>query len=371
MSTAIDVDLQAVVVDTHGRIIDAAYYNNMKACGGKAIVHTGDEGRDAHDQGQEKVRLTLPLMPETVHMVLFLVCSFNGSPLQDVPRAELTFELARPEKRTISEAGINVAASGLLAAALVRQQGSPSWQLRPVGVALPGARHFMDCLQELNLVIVQEIPTANRRQKVAFAMEKGQNLDLGASHEEIVLGLGWDVSRGEVDLDAAAVLFNSEGQVLESVFFGNLSSNGEHSLPGAVRHSGDNLTGEGDGDDEQITVDLCRLGEAVTELFFCIHIYSKSESGQPKTFKDVANPYCRVVENSSGEELCRYTLAEAGSCSGLVIARLRRGPDGRFGFNALGLPSKGTMYKDSFEDMRKISRVQPRQLQQMGSGIFR
>merc|ERR1712178_358370 len=143
-------------------------------------------------------------------------------------------------------------------------------------------------------------------------MEKGEVLDFGSSLREVTLGLGWDVDQGEVDLDASAIVFDHSGQVLESIFFGNLKSAGEHSQHGAVEHKGDNLTGEGDGDDEQITVRLDALGASVMEVFFCIHIYTKGRDGRPKTFRDVANPYCRVVDSVRGDELCRFMLREAG-----------------------------------------------------------
>lgn len=303
-------------------------------------------------------------------MVLFLTNCFSGGLLRDVHGATLTFEQARPSQAVLGQAPITADSTGLLAAALVRRRGGSSWDLRPVALPLPNARHFMDCLQELNSYIVSEIPTANRRQKVAFAMEKGQVMDFGTSLDSVTLGLGWDVGQISMDLDASAILFNQAGEVLESIFFGNLRSCGPHSAPGAVQHSGDSITGEGEGDDEQITVRLTQLGEAVKDVFFCIHSYSKDDAGRPRTFKDVANPYCRVVEGTGREELCRYTLSDAGDRSGLIIARLRRGADGRFGFNALGLPSRGTMYKDSIEDMKKLCQVDPRTLQRMGSKIL-
>merc|ERR1712232_505068 len=132
------------------------------------------------------------------------------------------------------------------------------------------------------------------------------------------------------------------------------------------------MGGEGDGDDEQITVRLNALGPTVRDVFFSIHIYTKGRGGKPKTFKDVANPYCRVVEGSaSGEELCRYMLSEGRDQSGLVIARLRRGLDGRFGFNALGEPSQGTMYKDSIPDMKRMCAIDPRAMQAMSARALR
>mmetsp|Transcript_128035 Transcript_128035/g.410267 ORF Transcript_128035/g.410267 Transcript_128035/m.410267 type:complete len:391 (-) Transcript_128035:315-1487(-) len=364
-----DADLQAVIVDRGGRIVDAVYYNNVRACGGRAAVHTGDEGGRAGAGGREEVRFALGELSAEVHMILILACSFTaGATLRDAPGANLTVESLGPDAGRLWDAQVDLPFAGYLAALVARRQSG--WEFRIIGEPLQEARHFMDCLPELNKHIVAEIPTANRRQKIAFAMEKGSNLDLGASQQSIVLGLGWDVDQGKVDLDASAILLDAQGSVLESMFFGNLRSSGAHSAPGAVEHSGDNLTGEGAGDDEQIVVRLDALGPSVRDVFFCIHVYSKVDDGDgpPKTFRDVANPYCRVVEEGqSGQELCRYTLHEADNCTGVVIARLRRADEtGRFGFNALGAPSRGSMYKDSIPDIQRLSSMNPRQLQQLG-----
>lgn len=365
-AAAADADLQAVVVDRTGRIIDAAYYNNLKACGGRALVHTGDEGGQVGGGGLEEVRLHLGIMPSEVQMVFFLACCFSAGALRDVPGIQLAFELEKPTRHALTEVQLGLPCRGLLAAVLVRNSGN-GWSLRGIGEQFVDAHHFMDCLPELNAHIVREIPTANKRQKVAFAMEKGANFDLGRSMQCVRLGLGWDVDRDGVDLDASAILLDSVGTVLESVFFGNLRSRGPHSSEGAVQHSGDNLTGEGDDDDEQIVVHLDALGQQVSDVYFCIHVYSKGDDGRAKSFRDVKNPYCRVVDAAFGEELCRYTLHDAGSCTGLIIARLRRMPDGRFAFHALGQPSVGTMYKDSFSDVKRLSAVDPRDLQMAGA----
>merc|ERR1712187_454984 len=102
-----------------------------------------------------------------------------------------------------------------------------------------------------------------------MGMEKGSVLDLPKELAGITVGLGWDVDQGEVDLDVSAVILDARGKDLEAVFFGRLESD-EH----GIRHSGDNLTGEGDGDDEQIIVSLNSIGPEVHQVFFCINIYS-------------------------------------------------------------------------------------------------
>merc|ERR1711937_300176 len=165
----------------------------------------------------------------------------------------------------------------------------------------------MDVLPQLSGIIRRFLPHAPQRQKVAFTMEKGGVLDLPQSLGQITVGLGWDVDEGEVDLDVSAVLMDSNGNDLEAVFFGRLESE-EH----GIQHSGDNLTGEGEGDDEQIVVNLDRIGPRCHQVFFVVNIYTPS-----KSFRQVAEPFCRIVDNSSGSELCRYALRDAGSESGL------------------------------------------------------
>jgi len=371
-----DVDLQAVVVDNMGRIVDAAYYNNMKACGGKALTHSGDESGGKGRTNQEEVRVTLGKMPSSVRMVLVVACCFNGTAIKDAGNATLSLEQMAPSRTSRGSLNLVASSSGLLVASLKRKDSdnsSSAWVSTPLQKAMHGC-HFMDCLDGINEYIASVIPGTNRRQKVAFAMDKGDVVEFGTSLTSITLGLGWDVDKGEIDLDASAVLLDESGTVLESIFFGNLQTSKSHSKPGAVRHSGDNLTGAGDGDDERIYVQLESLGPTVHNVFFCIHVYSKGRGGRPKTFSCVAAPYCRVVEGCNeqeGEELCRFTLTEAGNESGLIIARLLRGADGRWGFHALGAPSGGTMYKDAFPEIQRLAKMNVHEMQRSSTKLFK
>merc|ERR1711988_376087 len=208
-------------------------------------------------------------------------------------------------------------------------------------------RHFMDILPNLSGVIRQILPQAPARQKVAFAMEKGGVLDLPQNLGQITVGLGWDVDDGECDLDVSAVLMDRDGKDVETVFFGRLESE-EH----GIQHTGDNLTGEGDGDDEQIIVNLDQIGDSIQQIFFVVNIYTPH-----RTFMQVAEPFCRVVDNASGAELCRYALRDAGGESGLIIARIAREAGARWGFHALGLPCRGRTYKDSTAQIRAACKV--------------
>merc|ERR1712057_59796 len=219
--------------------------------------------------------------------------------------------------------------------------------MRVVNESVRQGRHFMDILPQLSSVIRTFLPHAPAKQKVAFAMEKGGVLDLPAGLGQITVGLGWDVDEGECDLDVSAVLMDRDGRNVESVFFGRLESE-EH----GIQHTGDNLTGEGEGDDEQILVNLDQIGQAIQQVFFVVNIYTPH-----RTFMQVAEPFCRVLDNSSGAELCRYALRDAGSESGLIIARIAREAGGRWGFHALGLPCRGRTYKDSTPQLRAACNV--------------
>eukprot|EP00916_Digyalum_oweni_P018300 GHVL01030708.1.p1 GENE.GHVL01030708.1~~GHVL01030708.1.p1 ORF type:complete len:324 (+),score=67.67 GHVL01030708.1:861-1832(+) len=216
-------------------------------------------------------------------------------------------------------------------------------------------QHFMDILPTLSEIIRKVIPTAPTRQKVCFSMNKGGVMDFGTSSRGQVMmcGLGWDTTMGEMDLDTSAVLMDQNGNVVEAVFFSNLKA-----TCARITHSGDNTTGDGTGDDEQITLELSTVPDTVAMIFLLITIYTPN-----RTFTNVANPYCRVVETSTGQELCRYKLQDAGAFNSVIIGRFAKAPrSGGWGFHALGVPANGRTWKDCVPEMSKLLRVNTNQL---------
>lgn len=339
----VDIDLQCVVVDTAGVIIDCAYYNNLKAV--KAITHSGDEAHGKPNGIEEIVWVNMRKLPPNVAVLVFVVAAYSGGYLKDVNNGQLhVFEDKETNEMALFE--MERSAKSVDVVGAMFRQGS-SWKMRIIDEPAQEGQHFMDILPLLSDTIRLFIPNAPKRQKVAFAMEKGGVLDLPTDLARITVGLGWDVDEGEVDLDVSAVLLDQSGNDLEAVFFGRLESE-EH----GIQHTGDNLTGEGEGDDEQILVGLEAIGPQVHQIFFVVNIYTPQ-----KTFHQVAEPYCRVVDNSSGSELCRYALRDAGGESGLIVSKLQREAGGRWGFHALGLPCRGRTYKDSLPFIRQASKV--------------
>ncbi len=155
--------------------------------------------------------------------------------------------------------------------------------------------------------------------KGRVSLTKGQSVSLvktGAPPlTRVRMGLGWDpAQRGRtIDLDASCILFDERGKDVDKVWF--MSKKGAR---GAVRHSGDNLTGQGDGDDETIAVDLSALPPTVVTLIFTVNSFQ----GQP--FTEVRNAYCRLYDDLTGQELVRFDLSESKPSTGLVMCRVQR-----------------------------------------------
>ncbi|WP_435610832.1 TerD family protein [Streptomyces sp. C10-9-1] len=144
---------------------------------------------------------------------------------------------------------------------------------------------------------------------------------------QVKMGLGWEPAfRGkDIDLDASVIAYGPRRNHLDSCYFGKLSI-----LNGAIKHSGDNLTGEGAGDDEVIVVDLGRLPADATGLVFTVNSFS----GQK--FTEVAKAYCRLIDAATGEELVRFDLTGAEPQTGVIMAKLIRQFSGEWEMTAMG-----------------------------------
>ena len=174
---------------------------------------------------------------------------------------------------------------------------------------------------------------------MGIMLKKGQKIDLtkgNKSLKKILVGLGWDTNKYDggydFDLDAAAFCCGDDDKVhedLDFIFYNNL----KHET-GAIEHLGDNLTGEGEGDDEQILVDLSLIPSRITRINFTVTIHEADERGQ--NFGLVSNAYVRVLNQENDEELLRYDLGEDFSVeTAIVVAQLYK-HNGEWKFNAIG-----------------------------------
>lgn len=172
-----------------------------------------------------------------------------------------------------------------------------------------------------------------------ISLSKGQKVSLTKGNpglKKVVVGLGWDVNAfdtgGNFDLDAAAFLLTDSGKVSKPedfVFYGNLTH-----PSGSVQHMGDNLTGEGDGDDEQIKVDLSTIPAEITKITFTVTIYDAEQRHQ--NFGQVNNAFIRIYNEETGEEILRYDLGEDFSIETAAVFGELYKNNGEWKFNAIG-----------------------------------
>ena len=173
---------------------------------------------------------------------------------------------------------------------------------------------------------------------MAISLTKGGNVNLSKEAPNLTnmaVGLGWNprATDGQAfDLDAIAFLVNESGKVradADFIFFNNLKSS-----DGSVEHTGDNRTGEGDGDDEVIKVDLSKVPADVSKVVFCAVIYDGQARNQ--NFGQVANAYIRIVNTQGGAEVARYDLSEDSSTETAMIFGELYKKNGEWKFRAVG-----------------------------------
>lgn len=161
-------------------------------------------------------------------------------------------------------------------------------------------------------------------------------LDSGISGALTIVGagLGWDIQRYDggnaFDLDASAFILGSNGKCRNQndfIYYGHLEGD-------SVKHLGDNLTGEGDGDDEQITIDLQKLPMDVTKIAITVTIYEAEKRNQ--NFGQVENAFIRVFDTVSGKEFIRYDLSEDFSIETAIVVGEFYKNNGEWKFNAIG-----------------------------------
>ncbi len=178
-------------------------------------------------------------------------------------------------------------------------------------------------------------------------LQKGQKISLdkeaGGGLSRIVMGVGWDAAKGKsgilgglfggggdsIDLDASCLIFNEGGTLLDTVWFRQLRSK-----DGSIQHSGDNRTGEGEGDDEQIHVDLSGVPANAKSLVFTVNNFTGQD------FSKVENAYCRILDGSSDQEIARYDLSCQGSHTAMIMVKVYR-HNAEWKMHAIGEVGKG------------------------------
>lgn len=202
---------------------------------------------------------------------------------------------------------------------------------------------------------------------MAVNLQKGQKVDLtkgNAGLTGVMVGLGWDEAQLQgskggffsklksqpqlqaIDCDASAILCNANGKAIDCIYFGNLRHKSN-----AIIHQGDNLTGEGDGDDEQIFVNLPQVPSEIEKIVFVVNIYDARVKRQH--FGMIQNAFIRLVDMQKNTEICRFNLSENyDNMTGLIVGEIYR-YKGEWKFNAVGQPVAEASRLDALINMYK------------------
>jgi stress response protein SCP2 len=358
-----DVDVSALLLATTGKVrsdADFVFYNQPVHASG-AVRH---EGKQTAGMGlvRDAVIVDLTRVEPAIDRVA-LAASADGGTFGQVPGLQLVLLDATGAESVRFDVVGEGSETAMVAGELYRRAGA--WKFRAVGQGyasgLAGlATDFGISVEEEPKVppapavrptptvrpapTVPPTPPAPPPSRPSPAPPARVNLDKGRVNlrknetvslvktgapplTRIRMGLGWDpAGRGRsIDLDASCIAFDATGRKREIVWFSHLQEFG-----GALRHTGDNLTGEGEGDDEQILVDLAALPFDITALVFTVNSFS----GQK--FTEVARAHCRLVDDLTGAELVRFELSDTRASTGVIMATLVRGSDGVWVMRAVG-----------------------------------
>lgn len=198
---------------------------------------------------------------------------------------------------------------------------------------------------------------------MSINLKKGQKIDLKKSNpglSEIKVGLGWDPVKqsggflkslfgsgsADIDCDASIFLLDKDSNPIDLVYFGNLRTRND-----SIIHTGDNLTGDGDGDDEVILVDLERISDRVDKLLFVVNIYDCIRRKQH--FGMIENAYIRIIDVKGRSEIARYNLSDDyNSKTALVVGEIYR-YNGTWKFSAIGEGTNDTGLSDMKKNLER------------------
>jgi stress response protein SCP2 len=343
-----DVDASALLVTESGKVRsddDFVFYNQPTHPSG-AVAHAG-KSAPASGAATDTLTVDLTRLPSDITGVA-LAASADGGTFGQVPGLHLTLldadsgaELARFEDMRASTE------TAFVVGELYLRNGA--WKFRAVGQGwasgLAGlATDYGISVEEPAAPAAPPTPAPPppapagpvNLDKGLVSLKKGDRVSLtktGAGPlSKVILGLGWDPAKEgkNIDLDASVIAFDASLRPAAIVYFSD-----REAFAGAIAHSGDNLTGEGEGDDEQIVVDLSRLPAHVEALVFTINSFM----GQK--FTEVSRAFCRLVDARTNAELVRYDLTDSQPATGVLMCSIIRAPGGTWEMRALGQFSDG------------------------------
>jgi len=326
----VDMDAQAVFFDGAGSVVDACYHNRTSIFDG-VVLHSGD-ALEVKPGDDETITIDLDKLPSNANIIAVLVTCFSKMDFGCVKSAKATLR-NQTDVLHILNFDLNKSSTAFAMCLLYRARDGV-WYVRDTTSypeAFGSGRNFQEASDLLDWMINLVLPPHIRSLYAlsygrSFNMVKGDKAGLPDNALTLKLGLGWQ-AREDCNVDGSCISLDIDGKIIDCVYHEVLSGSG-------ITHSGDDLTGEGEGDNEIITVKLTQLDKRVCQLVFLVMIYSEGMN-----FSDIFYAYVRLMAGPQMKELAFFPLSsyEGGNVRGtcLVFARLYRTSDG-WQFHAIG-----------------------------------
>ncbi|KRW98623.1 hypothetical protein PPERSA_02771 [Pseudocohnilembus persalinus] len=325
----VDLDLSCCFIDNIGGILDAVFYNKVESDGG-AVKHSGDQqDQTTNIQGvkqddfslMESITVDLDKIQNrgSIHNLSFIICSHNQQVFDQLNNVKL---FVKQGEKIIKEVKIDKLGqfTAYMPGFLYFSNQENTWYFYSEEQVGQG-KTFEDCQQLIYDAMTETgydggllAESENWKSgKNKFLLKKGQSIKIPqVFNSKVSLGLGWDAG---CDVDASVLMFDKNMEFQDIVYYHHLTDKFY-----AVKHTGDNLTGEGDGDDELLHMNLDKLPEDKVDSLWClINVYTNG-----KQFDDVRNPYARILINN--QEMARFNLAgnKDGLSNGCIVCTIQR-----------------------------------------------
>lgn len=352
----LDLDLQAVIVDANGQIVDAVYFNNSYALKG-AVQMANDQTTGESEGLDESIWVKINQLPESIKMVIFVVAAYSGGCLADAENGVLRI-CEGDLYHVVKEFPIEHSCAQADMVAMLLRDAQGIWTLQELTEPAENGSHFIDILEPMIGDHIRKfIKGAPAYQTVSFQMGKGSVVDLphASALKRAIIAIGGEMPKdcdADADIDVSAVFFSASGKALGAVDSDRLQMFG-------FRHTGDGSAGSSELDDEAIGVTMDEIPDCVSQIFILMTV-------KDGTFKNVAMAYARVTDHLC-TDLARFEFQGGIDEQGLVIGRFFRSPSRRWGFQAYGSFCKGPTWKEAQPELQALFSTPPH----IASGVRR
>ena len=298
----IDLDLSVILLTDSGQLIDAVYFNKT-ASDDVSVLHTGDERTGIKQGHDEKITINLEKVSRGTKVFAVCITSASGQSFQKIETAEVNISVDKMPLISMN-CGWQGDFHSIISALIYFIDNK--WKIKNIGEA-GQQRNFVDMLPRITSNMrflvdegaLMEAETWNTKIGKSFNLTKGDEINLASCLNVIAMGLGWETL---CDIDSSVITMDQDFKIKEYVYYGN-----KKGINNAIMHQGDNLTGEGKGDDENIVINLSKINSDIVYIGCILNVYTGG-----KSFSNVTDAYCRLIDWQSKAEFCKYKLNESG-----------------------------------------------------------